>query len=160
MLHPSKLPADEQDAIRQEINALYLKWGGDDIDRAINRDRKVVAEHERELDHVATLPFEKPYRWRIAPSVGLRAQKDLERQQKRRAELLNECLQRVMLERGHVATSAPETSTNGNPGQTPGTGMVWQVDQLNAFIGEAMEALNDWKQQQTEESPPVEAAVA
>ena len=33
-----------------------------------------------------------------------------------------------------------------------------QMDQLNEFIGEAMEALNDWKQERAEASPPVESA--
>jgi len=62
MFDISKLSGEEQDTIRRELNELYLKWGGEDIDRAITRDRKVLAEHERELDHVATLPFDKPYR--------------------------------------------------------------------------------------------------
>ena len=137
----SKLSADEQDAIRRELTQLYLKLGGEDIDRAITRDRKVLAEHERELDHVATLPFDKPYRWRIAPSVGLRVQKDLERQQKRKAELRAECLQHVLLERGHVAEAAPRSVSHGQPAARD-VGLMKQADQLDAFLGEAMEALN------------------
>jgi hypothetical protein len=150
MFDLSSVPAAEQDAVRREIHALYLQCGGEDIDRAISRDRKVVAEHERELDHVATLPFDKPYRWRIAPSVGLRAQKDMERQQKRRAELLALCFEDVLKKRGHAQPKAalevaPIDGAHGG-----------QVDQLSAFIGEAVEALNEWKQERTEASPPVE----
>ena len=151
----SKLTSEEISAIKGEVDALYAERGGDDIDRAITRDRKVVAEHDRELDHVATLPFDKPYRWRIAPSVGLRAQKDLERQQKRRADLLNECAEEVLAERGQVV--APVHQAHHTKAGAPKPA---QVDQLTEFLGEAMEALNDWKQERAEASPPVETAVA
>ncbi|MCB9894580.1 MAG: hypothetical protein H6839_09035 [Planctomycetes bacterium] len=155
MFDPSKLPAEEQDAIRRELNELYLNLGGEDIDRAIARDRKVLAEHERELDHVATLPFDKPYRWRIAPSVGLRAQKDLERQQQRKVELMQTCIEEVLLERGLISEpfdSAPAKAVN-EPS-------LKQAEQLDAFLAEAMDALNDWKQERMEASPPVESAAA
>lgn len=42
MFHPSTLPADEQPAVRDEVEAPNPKWGGEDIDRAISRDRKVA----------------------------------------------------------------------------------------------------------------------
>ncbi|MCB9933846.1 MAG: hypothetical protein H6841_10545 [Planctomycetes bacterium] len=157
MFDASKLPAAEQEAIRLQVKALYLEWGGEDIDRAIARDRKVVVEHERELDHVATLPFDKPYRWRIAPSVGLRAQKDLERQQKRRAELLAECIQQVLQDRGHLAESRPAGKAVA-PAQ-PGA-IAAEVQQLGAHIVEAIGALKEWKSERAEASPELESAAA
>ncbi|MCB9893964.1 MAG: hypothetical protein H6839_05940 [Planctomycetes bacterium] len=160
MIDPFSLPADEQETLRNRVRELFAQWGGEDVDRAIARDRKVLAEHERELDHVATLPFEKPYRWRIAPSVGLRAQKDLERQQKRRAELLHMCMQDAMRELGHIKP-APEV-THGAPIAGTQGAVGDQVEQLSALLARAVEAVQKYEEQQerAEASPPVETAAA
>ena len=163
MFDPFTLPAAEQEAVRRDVHALSMQWGGDDIDRAIARDRKVLAEHERELDHVATLPFDTPYRWRIAPSVGLRAEKDLERQKKRRAELMAECGEHVMRERGHAtAPEAPSEVTHGGPQGRPGGAFGDQVQQLSALLARAVDAVHNHgqRQERAEASPPAEPAVA
>ena len=77
---------------------LYLECGGRDIDAAIARDRRLLELHDRELEHVATLPFDQHYRWRVAPSLMLRAQKDLEHQTNRRDELMMLCASRARCE--------------------------------------------------------------
>ncbi|MCB9893169.1 MAG: hypothetical protein H6839_01820 [Planctomycetes bacterium] len=155
MFDPFTLPAEEQAELRRELQELYASRGGDDIDRAIARDRKVLSEHERELDHVATLPFDKPYRWRIAPSVGLRAQKDLERQSKARSELIHECMEDLLRKRGHVAApKAPAEVTHGGP-------LSDQVERLNALLARAVAAVHNYEQREErmEASPPVEPAL-
>ena len=150
MFDLASLPADQQEGVRREVHAMYLECGGDDIDRAVARDRKVLREHERELEYVATLPFDKHYRWRIAPSVGLRAQKDLERQQKRRNELRLECLQHIQA----------QSAQGSGPGEAEVDAalvqpMAQQVEHLNTFITNAMEALDEWNAERSEASRPL-----
>ena len=84
---------------------LYLESGGRDIDAAIERDRRLLELHDRELEHVATLPFDQHYRWRVAPSLMLRAQKDLERQMNRRDELMLICASRARCDGPNAAAA-------------------------------------------------------
>jgi len=84
--------------LNERTRELYLESGGRDIDAAIERDRKLLELHDRELEHVATLPFDQHYRWRVAPSLMLRAQKDLEHQLNRRDELMMICASRARCE--------------------------------------------------------------
>ncbi len=139
MLDWSRLPDDERAKVREQAESLYQKRGGVDIDRAIARDRKVLELHERELEHVATLPFDQHYRWRIAPSVALRAQKDLERQQARRAELFEYCMKEVLRD------LQPE-------GESQDTPTAQDVQVLTAQFAQAMDELRKW--QEGEEAPP------
>ena len=88
---------------KEQVNDLYERAGGRDIDAAIARDRNLLALHDRELEHVATLPFDQHYRWRVAPSLMLRAQKDLEHQLERRADLLEYCKQCIRAQNAQPA---------------------------------------------------------
>lgn len=141
------LPADEQQVVTDEALRRYRDGEGEDIDRAIMRHRKTLAQHDRELDHVATLDFEKPYRWRIAPSVALRAEKALERQHKRRAELYGEIVEQVMRERGHAKAQRAEAPPSEET-----------VKELSVQFEQAMKELQDWKLEGKEASPPVTSA--
>lgn len=146
MLELSRLPDDERAKVREQAESLYQKRGGVDIDRAIARDRKVLELHERELEHVATLPFDQHYRWRIAPSVALRAQKDLERQQARREELFAECAREV-LQGMEPEVEAEEAVT------------AREVQQFTVQFAEAMDEVRKW-QEGKEAPPPVPSAAA
>ena len=144
-----KLPADEQQAIRDELQRRYLKADGEDIDLAIKRYRRILAEHDRELEHVSKMDFGKPYRWRVAPGIALRAEKALELQKKKRNELLHEFYTDILQERGHLG--AGTTTPQEAPTQR-------DVEDMTAKIAEAFKALEDWKPEGQEASPPVSSA--
>lgn len=77
--------------IRDAADALYLERDGASIDKAIKRAERTLELFDRELERVASPDAERP-KWLISPSVALRWQRELERQQERRDTLKNECL--------------------------------------------------------------------
>ena len=80
------------------------------------RDRRLLELHDRELEHVATLPFDQHYRWRVAPSLMLRAQKDLEHQLERRADLLEYCKQCIRAQNAPAAAQ-PAAEAKAQPAE-------------------------------------------
>ena len=77
--------------IRDAADALYLERDGASIDKAIKRAERTLELFDRELERVGAPDAEKP-KWLISPSVALRWQRELERQQERRETLRSECL--------------------------------------------------------------------
>lgn len=154
MIDISNLPAEERAMVRERAESIYQECGGRDIDRAINRDRKVLELHERELEHVSTLPFDQHYRWRIAPSVALRAQKDLERQQARRKELLDGCTNYVLHRLKPVAPAVEADSTEAPPSAE-------QVEQFAEQFSEVMREVLKWQEpREGQEAPPPDTHAA
>ena len=76
--------------IRDAADALYLERDGASIDKAIKRAERTLELFDRELERVGAPDAEKP-KWLISPSVALRWQRELERQQKRKDDLYKEC---------------------------------------------------------------------
>ena len=146
-----KLPADEQQAIRDELQRRYLACDGEDIDLAIKRYRRILAEHDRELEHVSKMDFGKPYRWRVAPGIALRAEKALELQKKKRAELMHELYVEILRERGLLKKARPAVKAADMPSAE-------QVQELTTQFAEAMKELEEWKSGGQEASPPTSSA--
>lgn len=147
-----QLPAEEQQAIRDEMERRYFALDGEDIDLAIKRYRRILAEHDRELEHVSQMDFEKPYRWRVAPGIALRAEKALELQKKRRRELYSDIFEQVMGER--AGTDLPSSSAS----PTAEAPTAEQVEVLTSQFAEAMKELEQWKLEGQEASPPATSA--
>jgi len=98
--------------IQEATDALYAESGGFSIDAAIARAQKTLELYDRELDAVSS--SDEKHRWKISPSVALRWERELERQQKRREDLRAEChamAKRVVMEwvdEGAVDEFAPQ----------------------------------------------------
>ena len=146
-----KLPADEQQAIRDELQRRYLELDGEDIDLAIKRYRRILAEHDRELEHVSQMDFEKPYRWRVAPGIALRAEKALELQKKKRRELIHELYVEILRERGHIGKARPAKQAADAP-------TAEQVQELTLQFAEAMKDFAEWRSGGQEASSPTSSA--
>lgn len=145
-----KLPAEEQQAIRDELQRRYLELDGEDIDLAIKRYRRILAEHDRELEHVSKMDFEKPYRWRVAPGIALRAEKALELQKKKRSELMQELYREILRERGLLKKARPVQQADAPTAE--------QVQELTTQFAEAMKELEEWKSGGQEASSPTSSA--
>ena len=148
----NKLPADEQQAIRDELQRRYLKRDGEDIDLAIKRHRRTLKEHDRELEHVSKMDFEKPYRWRVAPGIALRAEKALELQKKKRGELMHEIYLEILRERGHFDVARPVAK------ESPAT--VEDVQELTTKLEQAFSAIEEWKWGEGQEASPPNSSAA
>lgn len=151
MLDFTQLPAEEQQVIRDELQRRYLAADGEDIDLAIKRYRRILAEHDRELEHVSQMDFEKPYRWRVAPGIALRAEKALELQKKKRNELLHDLYTEIMRERGLPEKARPVAKAADMPSPE-------QVEELTTQFAEAMKEFKQWKSGGQEASPPNSSA--
>ena len=116
---------------------LYLECGGRDIDAAIARDRNLLALHDREVEHVATLPFDQHYRWRVAPSLMLRAQKDLERQMNRRDELMALCTSHARCE----SPAARQVSQPAEQADEQADELLRQAENLEAVMTDVVARL-------------------
>ena len=78
-------------AIQEAADEIYRQSGGDLIDGAIERAKRLLAIHDREAKELLANP--KPgYRWTISPSIALQWQKELGRQHERQEQLKAECL--------------------------------------------------------------------
>ena len=144
-----KLPAEEQQAIRDELQRRYLAADGGDIDLAIKRHRRTLAEHDRELEHVSKMDFEKAYRWRVAPGIALRAEKALELQKKKRHELMHELYAEILRERGHLDKMRPVAKAEA--------ATVEDVQDLTTKFAQAITEFKEWKRGK-EDSPPNSSA--
>lgn len=94
--------SDQQQLLKtigEATDALYAESGGASIDASIRRAEKTLMLYDRELDAVSE--SDEKHRWKISPSVALRWERELERQQKRREDLRAEChamAKRVVME--------------------------------------------------------------
>lgn len=83
-------PSDE--ASTQEARRIYRLKGGDFIEASINRLQKLLALHDREMAQADVEDLSKK-RWLVSPSMALRLQRELERYQAIRAELIEQVFQ-------------------------------------------------------------------
>ncbi|MCB9895625.1 MAG: hypothetical protein H6839_14355 [Planctomycetes bacterium] len=92
---PREADAKRFEAMQQAVAELYLERGGDRIDAAIKRADRLLALHDREAEGLlADEP--RPHRWTVSPQMILRLQAEVERLQKRREELMEDCYQLVL----------------------------------------------------------------
>ena len=146
------LPEEEQQAIQNELQWRYRNADGEDIDLAIKRYRRILAEHDRELEHVSKMDFGKPYRWRVAPGIALRAEKALEAQKKKQVELLNKLYVEILRDRGHIGQ--PKTATEEN------APTLEKVDDLTSRFADALKQFAEWRSTGAEEGSPSATSAA
>jgi hypothetical protein len=127
---PAKSPRKEAlekqqelaDAISESAQKLYIERGGAAIDAAVKRAEKTLALYDKELDALSERDEDK-HRWKISPSVALRWERELERQQKRRLELLNQCTamasELVLQWIDDTEKAAAKQQTQSAPGNAP-----------------------------------------
>ena len=89
---PSRQEAELQRLreLQRAAEELFTERGGARIDAAIKRADRLLAIQDREAE--ALLADEPhPHRWTVSPQMILRLQAEIERLQKRREELMDEC---------------------------------------------------------------------
>ena len=98
--------------VRQAADELYIEHDGASIDAAIARYENLLKLHDQEMVKLQGHEDE-PYRWKVAPTVVIRLQRELERLQKRREELLGECIRisRQLIQDFMQAAPAPAQET-------------------------------------------------
>lgn len=79
-----------ENTIRDAAHELYRDRGGAGIDAAIVRYQNMLELHDEEVAKLKGNE-DKPYRWKVSPSVVIRVQREIERLQEKREALRAEC---------------------------------------------------------------------
>ncbi|MCB9933149.1 MAG: hypothetical protein H6841_06995 [Planctomycetes bacterium] len=79
-----------ENAIRDAAQELFRERDGASIDAAIVRYQNMLELHDEEVAKLKG-DEDKPYRWKVSPSVVIRVQREIERLQEKREALRAEC---------------------------------------------------------------------
>lgn len=95
---PEAPESNTEQAIRDLAHQLYEQKGGNAIDAAIKRMERLLELHDREAEKLLTSEVVS-HRWQVSPSMVIRLQREVEREEARRQKLREECwaLARQML---------------------------------------------------------------
>ena len=122
---------DKQDApesrteqtVRELAHQLFEEKGGKAIDAAIKRMERLLDLHDREAEKLLTSEVAS-HRWQVSPSMVIRLQREVEREETRRQALREECwkLARQMVmqwmqeqQAQEKADSTPEAASASEP---------------------------------------------
>lgn len=106
---PSLAEAKEMHArLQAAAESLYAERSGTELDASIERCKKLLAIHDRELAIVGDSDFTKPHRWTVSPSIAYRVDRMLHDLLERRERLKAECL--AMVKHALAEMSAAEAS--------------------------------------------------
>lgn len=113
-------PKTEQ-AVRDLAHQLYEQKGGEAIDAAIKRMERLLELHDREAEKLLTSEVTN-HRWQVSPSMVIRLQREVERDEARRQALREECwamakqmVLQWMEDQQAYAQGAPEQSESPEP---------------------------------------------
>ena len=79
-----------EQAIRELAHQLFEQKGGGAIDAAIKRMERLLELHDREAEKLLTSEVTN-HRWQVSPSMVIRLQREVEREEERRQALREEC---------------------------------------------------------------------
>ena len=92
-----------QKRMQSAAETMYKDRGGDEVDASIERCKKLLAIHDRELETLANHDFSQPHRWTISPSIAYRFDKLMHDLMAKREQMQIECMAMVQHAVGEIA---------------------------------------------------------
>lgn len=87
---PESEESKVEKSIRELAERLYEEQGGKAIDAAIKRMERLLELHDREAEKLLNAEVTS-HRWQVSPSMVIRLQREMEREEARRQALREEC---------------------------------------------------------------------